>query len=60
MAKNGGYSGGHREAITPRTPSGSGNSKIVTDRYIKRDSCTGKFIDQKKDETPSKGVRKEK
>jgi hypothetical protein len=30
------------------------------DRYIKRDSETGRFLDQKQDGTPFKGVRKEK
>jgi hypothetical protein len=30
------------------------------DRWIKRDSITGKFIDQKADRTPFKGVRKER
>lgn len=29
-------------------------------RYIKRDAETGKFMDQKSDGTPFKGVRKEK
>lgn len=31
-----------------------------TDRYVKRDSTTGRFIDQKSDRKPFKGVRKEK
>jgi hypothetical protein len=30
------------------------------DRWTKRDTGTGKFIDQKSDNTPFKGVRKEK
>jgi len=30
------------------------------DRWIKRDSETGQFMDQKSDGTPFKGVRKEK
>ncbi|GLI56402.1 hypothetical protein PM10SUCC1_19160 [Propionigenium maris DSM 9537] len=31
-----------------------------TDKWIKRDSETGKFMDSKSDGTPFKGVRKEK
>jgi hypothetical protein len=31
-----------------------------TDRWVKRDDDTGRFIDQKADKTPFKGVRKEK
>ena len=31
-----------------------------TGRWVKRDANTGKFIDQKADERPFKGVRKEK
>jgi hypothetical protein len=30
------------------------------DRYVKRDSGTGKFMDQKSDNKPFKGVRREK
>jgi hypothetical protein len=30
------------------------------DRFVKRDSDTGRFMDQKQDGTPFKGVRKEK
>jgi hypothetical protein len=30
------------------------------DRWVKRDSETGRFIDQKSNESPFKGVRKEK
>jgi hypothetical protein len=33
---------------------------IQNDRRIKRDTDTGKFIDQKADKEPFKGVRKEK
>lgn len=29
-------------------------------RFVKRDATTGKFMDQKSDGTPFKGVRKEK
>lgn len=31
-----------------------------TGRYVKRDTGTGRFIDQKADKNPFKGVRKEK
>jgi hypothetical protein len=31
-----------------------------TGRYVKRDTDTGKFIDQKADPKPFKGVRREK
>jgi hypothetical protein len=31
-----------------------------TDTWTKRDTETGRFMDQKKDGTPFKGVRKEK
>ena len=30
------------------------------DRWIKRDTDTGRFMDQKSDDNPFKGVRKEK
>ena len=30
-----------------------------TDTYVKRDADSGKFMDQKQDGTPFKGVRKE-
>lgn len=30
------------------------------DKWVKRDTNTGKFIDQKSDNKPFKGVRKEK
>lgn len=31
-----------------------------TERYVKRDTTTGQFIDQKADHKPFKGVRREK
>ena len=31
-----------------------------TERFVKRDTITGRFIDQKSDSNPFKGVRKEK
>ncbi|OQA75729.1 MAG: hypothetical protein BWY32_03237 [bacterium ADurb.Bin243] len=32
----------------------------TNDRWVKRDSKTGQFMDQKADDKPFKGVRKEK
>jgi hypothetical protein len=32
----------------------------VNDRWTKRDTDTGRFMDQKTNDTPFKGVRKEK
>jgi len=32
----------------------------VTDRWVKRDTNTGRFVNQKADHKPFKGVRKEK
>ena len=32
----------------------------TTDRWVKRDAVTGRFMDVKSDGTPFKGVRKEK
>ena len=31
-----------------------------TDRWVKREADTGRFVDQKADDKPFKGVRKEK
>lgn len=31
-----------------------------TERFVKRDTETGRFIDQKSDDKPFKGVRKER
>lgn len=57
MAKNLPYGDGHRQgAVTGRSQ--VFNDKI--DRWVKRDTETGKFIDQKADGDPFKGVRKEK
>jgi hypothetical protein len=57
MAKNPPYSDGHRHgAVTDRSQ--VFNDKI--DRWVKRDAETGKFIGQKADGDPFKGVRKEK
>lgn len=57
MAKNPPVGDGHRHGqVTDRSQ--TYNPK--TDRWTKRDTGTGKFIDQKADEEPFKGVRKEK
>lgn len=57
MAKNGEVGDGHRDGQV------TGRSQVYNDsidRWIKRDTETGKFMDQKQDGTPFKGVRKEK
>lgn len=57
MAKNGKPGDGHRNGqVTGRSQ--TYNDKVG--RYIKRDTSTGQFMDQKQDGTPFKGVRKEK
>jgi hypothetical protein len=56
MAKNGQTGDGHRNGAV-KDRSQTHNPK--TDRWVKRDSDTGKFIDQKSDDKPFKGVRKE-
>lgn len=56
MAKNGKSGDGHRNgAVRERTQ--VYNPKI--ERYVKRDSETGRFMDVKADEKPFKGVTKE-
>jgi hypothetical protein len=57
MAKNGKPNDGHREGAV-RERSQTFNPK--TERWIKRDSQSGRFMDQKADENPFKGIRKEK
>ena len=57
MAKNPPVGDGHRRGAV-RDRSQVHNPK--TDRWVKRDSDTGRFIDQKADQKPFKGVRKEK
>lgn len=57
MAKNGKTGDGHREGAV-RQRSQTFNPK--TERWTKRDSETGRFMDQKSDGDPFKGVRKEK
>ncbi|MDX2001491.1 MAG: hypothetical protein SFW35_03615 [Chitinophagales bacterium] len=57
MAKNGKTGDGHRNgAVKDR----SQVYNPQTDVWTKRDSDTGRFMDQKKDGTPFKGVTKEK
>lgn len=57
MAKNPPRGDGHRHgAIRDR----SQVRNPVNDRYTKRDTETGRFIDQKADDKPFKGVRREK
>lgn len=57
MARNGKPGDGHRNgAVTGRSQ--TYNPK--TDSWVKRDSDTGRFMDVKSDNTPFKGVRKEK
>ena len=57
MAKNPPAGDGHRHGMV-RDRSQVFNPKI--DRWVKRDDDSGKFLDQKTDGTPFKGVRKEK
>ena len=57
MAKNGKTGDGHREGAVKQR-SQTFNPKI--ERWIKRDSETGRFMEQKYDGNPFKGVRKEK
>lgn len=57
MAKNPPPGDNHRQGpVTGRSQ--TYNPK--TERYIKRDTGPGKFMDQKSDSKPFKGVRKEK
>lgn len=57
MATNKPYGDDHRiGAVKDRSQ--VYNGKI--DKFIKRDSETGKFMDVKSDDKPFKGVRKEK
>ncbi len=57
MAKNKPYGDGQRKGAV-RDRSQTYNPK--NDKWVKRDSTTGQFIDQKADDKPFKGVRKEK
>jgi len=57
MATNPPKGDGHRNgAVKDR----SQTFNPMTERFVKRDTNTGKFIDQKADNKPFKGVRKEK
>ncbi len=57
MATNPPTGDGHRNGAV-RQRSQTYNPQ--NDRWIKRDTQTGRFMDQKSDRTPFKGVRKEK
>ncbi len=50
--------GDHRRVGAVRDRSQTHNPH--NDRWVKRDTESGRFIDQKADKTPFKGVRKEK
>ncbi|MFO0793296.1 MAG: hypothetical protein U0586_04450 [Candidatus Brocadiaceae bacterium] len=56
MAKNPPYGDNHRQGAV-RERSQVHNPR--NDRWVKRDTDTGRFIDQKADTKPFKGVRKE-
>ncbi len=51
-------SGDHRRVGAVRERSQVHNP--LNDRWVKRDTETGRFVDQKADKDPFKGVRKEK
>lgn len=57
MARNKPYGDGRRVGAVKQR-SQTHNPK--TDRWVKRDTETGKFVNQKSDNKPFKGVRKEK
>jgi hypothetical protein len=57
MAKNKPYGDGHRSGQV------SNRSQVYNpqnDKWVKRDTGTGQFMDQKSNSEPFKGVRKEK
>lgn len=57
MAKNKPHGDGHRQgAVRDRSQAYNPHNE----RWTKRDDDTGKFMDQKSDHRPFKGVRKEK
>lgn len=57
MAKNPPYGDDHRHgAVKDRSQTYNPH----TDRFVKRDADSGRFMDQKADHKPFKGVRKEK
>lgn len=57
MAKNPPAGDGHRKGAV-RERSQTHNPR--TDQWVKRDTSNGRFIDQKSDHAPFKGVRREK
>ena len=57
MAKNPPPGDGHRQGAV-RDRSQAHNPK--TDRWVKRDTDTGRFMDQKSNQAPFKGVRRER
>lgn len=57
MAKNAPYGDNARKGAV-KDRSQAFNPK--TEKWVKRDANTGKFMDVKQDGTPFKGVRKEK
>lgn len=57
MAKNAPSGDGHRKGQV-KDRSQTFNPK--TEKWVKRDTDTGKFLDGKSDDKPFKGVRKEK
>lgn len=57
MAKNGNIGDGHRNGAVRKR---SQTFNPIIEKWIKRDTKTGQFIDQKSDNDPVKGVRKEK
>ena len=56
MATNPPSGDGHRKGAARKR---SQVSNPLTEQFTKRDTETGQFIDQKADEAPFKGVRKE-
>ena len=57
MATNPPKNDGHRNgAVRERSQTYNPH----TEHWVKRDTCNGRFIDQKADDKPFKGVRKEK
>ncbi len=55
MATNGKKGGGRHGAVTKRSQFQGPNGN-----WIKRDTTTGRIMDQKQGRTPFKGVRREK
>ena len=57
MATNPPYGDGHRKG---QVRDRSQTHNPTTDRWVKRNTDDGKFMDVKQDGTPFKGVRKER